>query len=102
MLCGYLAYVACLACPRRRWQGLAVGAGVGIVGTVGYSRMYLDAHWLSDVVGGLTAGLAYLLAAIWLIHAAPRLGPFLRADRPGRPSPRSARSGSPPARLPIP
>ena len=41
--------------------------------------MYLDAHWLSDVVGGLTAGLAYLLAAIWLIHAAPRLGPFLRA-----------------------
>jgi membrane-associated phospholipid phosphatase len=79
VLCGYLAYVACLASPRRRWQGFAVAAGVGIVGTVGYSRMYLDAHWLSDVVGGLTAGLAYLLAAIWLIHAAPRLGPLLRA-----------------------
>jgi undecaprenyl-diphosphatase len=71
VLCGYLAYVACLGSSRRRWQGLAVAAGVGIVGTVGYSRMYLDAHWLSDVLGGLTAGLAYLLVAIWLLHAAP-------------------------------
>jgi undecaprenyl-diphosphatase len=78
VLCGYLAYVACLVSGRRRWQGLAVAAGAGIVGTVGYSRMYLDAHWLSDVLGGLTAGLAYLLAAIWLIHAAPRLGHVLR------------------------
>jgi membrane-associated phospholipid phosphatase len=40
--------------------------------------MYLDAHWLSDVVGGLTAGLAYLLAAVWLVHAAPRFGRVLR------------------------
>jgi membrane-associated phospholipid phosphatase len=78
VLCGYLAYVACLARPRRRWQGLAVATGVAIVGTVGYSRMYLDAHWLSDVVGGLTAGLAYLLAAIWLIHSAPRFRRVLR------------------------
>jgi undecaprenyl-diphosphatase len=78
VLCGYLAYVACLTRPRRRWQGLAVATGVAIVGTVGYSRMYLDAHWLSDVVGGLTAGLAYLLAAIWLVHAAPRFRRVLR------------------------
>jgi undecaprenyl-diphosphatase len=77
VLCGYLAYVACLASTRRRWQGLAIAAGAGIVGTVGYSRMYLDAHWLSDVMGGLTAGVAYLLAAIWLIHAAPRFGHVL-------------------------
>jgi hypothetical protein len=46
---------------------------------VAYSRMYLDAHWLSDVLGGLTAGLAYLLVAIWSIDAAPRLGSVLRA-----------------------
>jgi membrane-associated phospholipid phosphatase len=78
VLCGYLAYVACLARPRRRWQGLAVATVVAIVGTVGYSRMYLDAHWLSDVVGGLTAGLAYLLAAIWLIHSAPCFRRVLR------------------------
>ena len=73
VLCGYLAYVVCLMSTRARWQHLAIGAACGVVGTVAYSRMYLDAHWLSDVLGGFTAGLAYLLAAIWAIHAAPRL-----------------------------
>jgi membrane-associated phospholipid phosphatase len=79
VLCGYLAYVVSLTSARRRWHTLSVGAGVGVVGTVAYSRMYLDAHWLSDVLGGLTAGLAYLLVAIWAIDAAPRLGSVLRA-----------------------
>jgi undecaprenyl-diphosphatase len=78
VLCGYLAYVVSVASARRRWRHLAVGACVGIVGTVAYSRMYLDAHWLSDVLGGLTAGLAYLLVAIWLIRSAPRLGHVLQ------------------------
>jgi len=78
VLCGYLAYVVSIASARRRWRYLAVGACVGTVGTVAYSRMYLDAHWLSDVLGGFTAGLAYLLVAIWLIHSAPRLGRVLR------------------------
>jgi membrane-associated phospholipid phosphatase len=79
VLCGYLAYVVSVTSARRRWHTLSVGAGVGVVGTVAYSRMYLDAHWLSDVLGGLTAGLAYLLVAIWSIDAAPRLGSVLRA-----------------------
>jgi membrane-associated phospholipid phosphatase len=45
-------------------MGLAV---TGVV-TVAYSRMYLDAHWLSDVLGGLTIGLAYLLLALWMVN----------------------------------
>jgi membrane-associated phospholipid phosphatase len=73
VLCGYLAYVVSTTSTRRRWRALSVGAGVGVVGTVGYSRMYLDAHWLSDVLGGLTAGLAYLLLAIWAVGVGPRL-----------------------------
>jgi membrane-associated phospholipid phosphatase len=81
VLCGYLAYVACHVSVRRRWQHLAVGAGAGVVGTVAYSRMYLDAHWLSDVLGGLTAGLGYLLVAIWLVHSVSRLGQFLPGPR---------------------
>ena len=28
------------------------------------SRIYLDMHWLSDVIGGFTLGTAYLLTAI--------------------------------------
>jgi hypothetical protein len=36
--------------------------------------MYLDAHFLSDILGGFTAGLAYLFVAIWATRSAPRLG----------------------------
>ena len=74
MLCGFLAYAVSIGSARRRRRHLLFGACTGMVGTVAYSRMYLDAHWLSDVLGGLTAGLAYLLVAIWVVRSAPRLG----------------------------
>jgi undecaprenyl-diphosphatase len=63
---------------RRRRRYLLIGACTGAVATVAYSRLYLDAHWLSDVVGGLTAGLAYLLVAIWAVRSAPLLARTLR------------------------
>ena len=50
---------------RRRFRLLAClpcGAAVGLVGA---SRIYLDVHWLSDVIGGFTLGTAYLLVALW-------------------------------------
>ena len=74
VLCGYLAYAVSIGSARRGRRRLAVGACVAIVGTVAYSRMYLDAHFLSDVLGGGTAGLAYLFVAIWATRSAPRLG----------------------------
>jgi len=79
VLCGYLAYMVTMTSASSRWRHLPAGAGLGIVGTVGYSRMYLDAHWLSDLLGGFTLGLAYLLLAIWLIEWAPRVVLLLRS-----------------------
>jgi membrane-associated phospholipid phosphatase len=40
---------------------------------VALSRLYLRSHWLSDVFGGLTGGVAYLL--IFLLAVDPRLRP---------------------------
>ncbi|MDE2463783.1 MAG: VTT domain-containing protein [Alphaproteobacteria bacterium] len=61
---------------RRRWQ-LAVTAGAGLlVGTIAFSRVYLGAHWLSDILAGITFGLAWasLLAIAYLRRSPPRAG----------------------------
>jgi membrane-associated phospholipid phosphatase len=55
-----------------------MGICAAVVGTVAYSRMYLDAHFLSDILGGFTAGLAYLGTALWAIRSAPPLAHVLR------------------------
>ena len=44
-------------------QRLARAIGIVFVILVGYSRLYVNAHWLSDVVGGLVAGLAFAAGA---------------------------------------
>ncbi len=49
---------------RRRWRVSACLACGVAVGLVAVSRIYLDMHWLSDVVGGFALGTAYLLIAI--------------------------------------
>lgn len=54
-----------------RWVGTA-GLLLLILG-VALSRLYLRSHWLSDVFGGVTGGVAYLL--IFLLAVDPRLRP---------------------------
>jgi undecaprenyl-diphosphatase len=60
---GILAYFA-----FRYWQStrsrVFVGAGLGVVvAVVGFDRLYLNVHWLSDVFGG------WLFGAFWLSFA---------------------------------
>lgn len=46
---------------RRAWPALA-GAAVGIAVAVALSRVLLDVHWLTDVLGGLALGWAWFAA----------------------------------------
>jgi undecaprenyl-diphosphatase len=58
---------------RRRWRLLACGVCAATVMAVAFSRLYLDRHWLSDVVGGLAVGTTYLLVVIWMVEISPAM-----------------------------
>jgi undecaprenyl-diphosphatase len=68
VLLGLAAYALAGSRARRRWRVLGGAlATVTLVG-VAASRLYLDRHWTSDVLGGFTLGLAYLLAALLVLE----------------------------------
>lgn len=54
-----------------RWTG-TVGMLLLVLG-IAVSRLYLQSHWLSDVLGGVAGGAAYLL--FFLLAVDPRLRP---------------------------
>lgn len=55
-LYGYLAVVVVLDGPRQRWRWIGAAALALLALSIGWSRLYLGVHWLSDVAaGGLVA-----------------------------------------------
>jgi membrane-associated phospholipid phosphatase len=65
-----------------RWRWVLSTVGVVVVLLVGFSRIILGVHFVSDVVGGWLIGGALLLAAIGAFHrpAVPELREDLRHD----------------------
>jgi membrane-associated phospholipid phosphatase len=55
-----------------RWQQAARVGGALFIALVGYSRLYVNAHWLSDVIGGLLVGVAFALGAMLVVDRHPR------------------------------
>jgi undecaprenyl-diphosphatase len=61
---GMLGYVLVLR-QRRLAARVAVGAGLaGLILLIGCSRVYLRAHWFSDVLGGFAIGTVWLTFCI--------------------------------------
>jgi undecaprenyl-diphosphatase len=62
---GMLTYVLILLGPHnRRAQVAIVGCATLLVLAIGFSRLYLGAHYFSDVVGGYAAGMLWLSACV--------------------------------------
>jgi undecaprenyl-diphosphatase len=59
-----------------RWRAMLAGGTALLVTAIALSRLYLGAHWLSDVAGGIAFALAWvaLLGIAYLRHRPPQLG----------------------------
>ena len=53
---GALAYLAFRTAVSWKWKSAAPALGITLILAVALSRVYLGAHWMSDVAAGITCG----------------------------------------------
>ena len=90
---GMLAALLTAATPSWARKVTAWAAAVVIVGVVAVSRLYLGAHWLTDVLGGLALGAAWLFALLTSVRTINQL----RAHRADQPPQAATEAYGPPA-----
>ena len=57
------------AFPRRRLKAFVLGVGMLFALLIGLTRIYLGAHWATDVFAGWSVGAAWAMA-LWLVSYA--------------------------------
>ncbi|OKL41108.1 phosphatase PAP2 family protein [Pontibacter flavimaris] len=68
VLIGMLAYLLYRHLQAAWQRRLVVALALLLIGLVGFSRMYLGVHYLSDVVAGYLLGILWLLVGISLVE----------------------------------
>jgi undecaprenyl-diphosphatase len=74
---GFLLFLAFTELKKVWMRNLVIGVCSFFIGTVGISRIYLGAHWFSDVLGAYLIGIVWLWLMIWLYR---RLNPKLNTQ----------------------
>ena len=69
---GMMVYLVWRLTDRAWARALASVLGVGMFLAVGLSRVYLNVHFLTDVLAGWAAGLAWLVASLLLVDTIER------------------------------
>jgi membrane-associated phospholipid phosphatase len=69
VLYGFIAAYIFTRTNDWRWRALSVVSGAFLIAAVACSRIYLGAHYLSDVLGAMAEGLAWLSLCLTLVHS---------------------------------
>lgn len=81
---GLLAYFVMAHAAKRSVRVVSLVLAGALVMAIGFSRLFLSLHYLSDVLGGLAAGTAWLGMCLWLYGSGAlsrlRRLPFLQVD----------------------
>lgn len=65
---GFLIYYLVRHLTKRYQKNLVIILGVLLILLIGFSRLYLGVHYLSDVLGGFLIGGMCLGVGIWIIN----------------------------------
>src|SRR5262249_36644059 len=68
----FVAGLIAVSVQQWRWRVLACVTAVGLVLLIGLTRLYLCAHYVSDVLGAMAAGVAWLAAFLTAVDTLRR------------------------------
>lgn len=66
-LYGFCIYLLWRLMPTHKWTGIGIAVLNALILTIGFSRIYLGVHYLSDVIAGYAVGLFFLWIATRII-----------------------------------
>ncbi len=68
LLCGVVSFIAAVILKAWRWRVLSVLLAFLFVLLIALTRVYLGVHYLSDVLGAMAAGLAWLAFSLTAVE----------------------------------